>query len=292
MVACTGSPATSPTANGEEPTTYQMEINLLGTKYEVNVDSQGKTSSSVQVTSTDGTIGLSIDKNTIIHDAAEKPVSLIPPQDATIIGAVYELTPPGTTFTSPVKLTLSFNPEELPEEATEDDVYIASYADGQWQKLSYKQVDTGSHRVATQIDYFTRYAVLVAGKEIPPVPPTPDAGDNTTADRVDVVYFHRANRCYSCVYAEEQTVYTLETYFSDELSNGKITFQSVNVQDESNIALIEKYGAYTSQLFISTITGDAEHMEEVIEFWQFIGNDEGFSNLIRNKITSALEGAN
>ena len=75
----------------------------------------------------------------------------------------------------------------------------------------------------------------------------------------------------------------------EELSNGKITFQSVNVQDENNIELIEKYGAYDSQLYITTLKGDSEVTKEVLEFWEYIGDDEGFSNMIITKIKQALE---
>lgn len=127
-------------------------------------------------------------------------------------------------------------------------------------------------------------------------PTTPSAangsetGSTSELERVDVVYFHRTNRCHSCMYAEEQTWYTLATYFINELESGKITFKSINVQDENSSAIIEKYGAYGPQLFISTIKGDEEYIEAVIEFWDFIDDDEGFSQLIRTKVTNALEG--
>jgi hypothetical protein len=300
LVACSEPPAVLPAANETNQANSQIEIDLLGTKYEANVDGEGRLESGIWVTSAGGLIGLSIDQNTVINDPAGEPVPLIqasidpnppsPPEDTQIMGLVYELAPPEALLTPQVKLTIGYNSEEIPEGTAEDDIYIASYEDGQWQKLLYKQVDSASHRVTTQIDHFARYAVLAPYEENT-IAPTTDSSDRVNADRVDVVYFHRAQRCNSCVYAEDQTVYTLETYFSEELTSGIITFQSVNVQDEANAALIEQYGAYTSQLFIRTIQGDTEYIEEVIEFWQFIGDDEGFSNLITTKITEALEGA-
>ena len=104
-----------------------------------------------------------------------------------------------------------------------------------------------------------------------------------------MVYFHRTNRCHSCTYAEEQIRYTLETYFSDELRSGTVTFQSVDVQNPDNTEIIEKCGAYTSQLFLITATSDSENVEHVEEIWGFIGADENFSNLVKDKITDALE---
>ena len=122
--------------------------------------------------------------------------------------------------------------------------------------------------------------------------PTPNAPGSETkpgAGRVDVVYFHRTKRCYSCTYAEEQTRYTLETYFINELESGKITFKSIDIQDEGNSAIIEKYGAYTSQLFINTAINGTEHIEHVVEIWQAIGDNDAFSFIVRDKVRTALE---
>jgi hypothetical protein len=126
--------------------------------------------------------------------------------------------------------------------------------------------------------------------EITEPQPTPEP--QAEVSQVNIVYFHRTNRCHSCQYSEAQTRATLDTYFADELASGKITFVSVDVQDESNAAIIEKYGAYGPQLFISVLKGDTESVSEVQEFWDFIDDDEGFSNLIIDKVNEALEAAN
>ena len=300
IVSCTAPPATIPEANGQELTTYQLEINLLGTKYEATVDSQGKVKTSAQATSADGTVSLSIDKDTIILDKDGEPIQLIqttidpnpppPPEDATKVGPVYDLTPDGATFNPPIKFTLTYEPKELPEGLSENDVYIACYEDGKWEMLRYKQVDTERHEVATQIDHFAKYAVFIPSEQSTPIP-APEPGLTPAVDRVDVVYFHRTNRCHSCLYAETGIRYTLETYFQKEMSSGKLTFKSVDVQDASNAAIVEKYGAYTSQLFINTVIGDTERIEDVTEIWLFIGNDEAFCQVVKTKIEKALEGA-
>ena len=62
------------------------------------------------------------------------------------------------------------------------------------------------------------------------------------------------------------------------------------MQDENNAEIIEKYGAFGPQLFISVLEGNTESIEEVQEFWDFIDDDEGFSNLIIDKVNEALKG--
>jgi len=123
-------------------------------------------------------------------------------------------------------------------------------------------------------------------------PATPPASNNSSspADRVEVVYFHRTQQCYSCRYAEEGTRHTVETYFGDELANGKVTFQSIDVQDEANTEIINKYGAYTSSLFINTIKDSSDHIEQVTDIWLVIGDDEAFVELVKSKIQKSLNG--
>ena len=110
------------------------------------------------------------------------------------------------------------------------------------------------------------------------------------ADRVDVAYFHRTQQCYSCRYAEEGTRNTVETYFADELASGKLTFQSLDVQDSQNAAIVQKYGAYGSQLFINTVKDGTDHIEQVTDIWLVIGKDEAFVEVVKDRIEQSLDG--
>ncbi len=110
------------------------------------------------------------------------------------------------------------------------------------------------------------------------------------ADRVDVVYFHGTQRCHTCLYAEEQTRYTLETYFADELASGKVTFQSINVQDEANADIVKKYGAYALQLFINTVKDGTDHIKEVTDIWLAIDNDKAFDEVVKSAVEKSLNG--
>jgi hypothetical protein len=125
------------------------------------------------------------------------------------------------------------------------------------------------------------------------ISPTPDGSDTspTPADKVEVIYFHRENRCSGCMYAEDTTRYTLETYFADELASGKITFASFSVEAEENAAIIEKYNAYASSLFINTIIDGIDNIEEVTaEIWAVLFDDEAFIEVVRSKIEQSLSG--
>ena len=123
-----------------------------------------------------------------------------------------------------------------------------------------------------------------------PATPPPSNNSSGPADKVEVVYFHRTQQCYSCRYAEEVTRYTVETYFNDELASGKLTFQSIDVQDSENAAIVEKYGAYGSQLFINTVKDGTDHIEQVTDIWLVIGDDEAFVEVVKSEVEKSLSG--
>ncbi|MBA7663338.1 hypothetical protein ES703_71378 [subsurface metagenome] len=131
--------------------------------------------------------------------------------------------------------------------------------------------------------------LCACGSPAPEVP-SPSDTSSTPADRVEVIYFHRAQRCYSCVYAEEGTRYTVETYFADELASGKVTFEVFNVEAKENAAIVKKYGAFTSSLFINTIRDGTDHIEEVADIWFVLGKDEAFMEIVKSKIEKRLKG--
>ncbi|MFC1971471.1 thioredoxin domain-containing protein [Chloroflexota bacterium] len=118
-----------PAANGVELSTYQLEVGLLGIIHEVLADTQGRIKTNVELSSADGKVSLSLKEGTIVMDKEGKPLEFIHvaidptlplrPEDAHIVGAIYDLSPEGATFDPPLKLTISYDPEELPEGARE-----------------------------------------------------------------------------------------------------------------------------------------------------------------------------
>ena len=123
-----------------------------------------------------------------------------------------------------------------------------------------------------------------------PVPEASLPADTSliTTDMVKVVYFHREQRCRSCIYAENGVRYTLETYFEDELKSGEVAFQAINIEAKENATVVNKYGAFASSLFINRIISGTDHIEEVKETWFVLGEDEAFIEIVKGKIEESL----
>jgi len=121
--------------------------------------------------------------------------------------------------------------------------------------------------------------------------PTPS---ETTAPTVTValLYFHRPQRCTKCLCFEERVSDVVDEYFQTEIDSGQLTFQILNIGDEKNYALIQKYGAVGSQLFINTIINGDEHVRDIREIWAWdcTSNTDRFESEIRNVIELSFNG--
>ena len=119
---------------------------------------------------------------------------------------------------------------------------------------------------------------------------TEKSTNENLANKIEVIDFHSTHRCMTCNAIEASTRYTLETYFSDELKNQNITFQVVNVDEEENYKLAEKFEATGTALFLNVIVDGKETQIDLTEFAFVNGNDqEKFSNELKATIQTELK---
>jgi hypothetical protein len=124
-------------------------------------------------------------------------------------------------------------------------------------------------------------------------PSTSQTQDETPnlVDRVDVVYFHRPQRCPTCLCFEERIIYVVNTYFQDELNSGKLTLKVCNIGDSKNAAIVKKYGAVSSQLFINTVKDGTDNIKDIQEIWSWhcTSNKESFDQQVKSIIEQSLK---
>ncbi len=117
---------------------------------------------------------------------------------------------------------------------------------------------------------------------------TPQSSPSVETNWLEVVYFHRTNRCKSCIYAEDQTIRVIETYFGDELANGTLIFQVFDLQDEANSEMVDKYNAHSSSLFTNEVKAGTESIQGIDDIWTKIGRDEAFTEVVKTRIEECL----
>ena len=82
----------------------------------------------------------------------------------------------------------------------------------------------------------------------------------------------------------------LDTYFSKELKDDKITFQVVNVDEKENEKIAEKFEASGTSLFLNVIRNGKETQINLTDFAFMNGNDqEAFSKELKSKIDKELK---
>ena len=113
--------------------------------------------------------------------------------------------------------------------------------------------------------------------------------NNTTGTKVQMLYFHAPIRCVTCLYFEEHIRHTMNTYFLKEVNDGTLTLSLIDIGDEANYPLVEKYKTVGTQLFINTTVDGVENIRNVWEIYSWgTGNDEAFEEGLRQIICGEL----
>jgi len=80
------------------------------------------------------------------------------------------------------------------------------------------------------------------------------AGSVSGPDQVNVYYFHFTRRCATCLNVEKVARESVESLFPDQVKKEEITFQSINLDEETGKAVGKKYNIEGQTLIV--ICGD------------------------------------
>lgn len=111
-----------------------------------------------------------------------------------------------------------------------------------------------------------------------------------TSTKIEVIDFYGTHRCYTCEAIEANSKYTVETFFQEAVKEGKVEFKTVNVDDEKNYDIAERFEATGTALFINVIKDGKEQHIDLTNFAFAKGNDkEAFSTELKEKISEQLK---
>lgn len=113
---------------------------------------------------------------------------------------------------------------------------------------------------------------------------------NNTSTKIEVIDFYGTHRCMTCEAIEANAKYTIETYFQDAVKNGKVEFKTVNVDDDKNYDMAERFEATGTALFINVIKEGKEQHIDLTKFAFAKGTDQAaFSTVLKEKINEQLK---
>ena len=189
---------TPPSGDGAAPPTYYYtETNLFGTEESFRISSSGKILSTIEATSADGNLTITIPKDTVALDEDGKWLKTLeaavdetppdPPEDAHIIGLAYDFGPDGATFDPAITLEYTYDPDALPEGVDEEDLVLAYYdeATGEWVEVD-SVVDTVNNTITASVAHFTTFAIIAVVPVVTPPAPAAFSVTNLSVTPLEV----------------------------------------------------------------------------------------------------------
>ncbi|MBS0000454.1 MAG: hypothetical protein KFF73_15850 [Cyclobacteriaceae bacterium] len=106
------------------------------------------------------------------------------------------------------------------------------------------------------------------------------------AETVDVYYFHFAWRCVTCTTVEAEAREAVETLYPQLYKDKKITFEAVNLDEDSGRKMAEEYGVSGQSLLI--VSG-SEKADLIREGFMYARTDpDKFRQAIKQQIDGML----
>lgn len=115
--------------------------------------------------------------------------------------------------------------------------------------------------------------------------------NNAGLNKIEVIYFHAPNRCPSCLANETQTKQILEKYFKPEIAIGQGLFVSLDLKEDKNKALVEKYEIVFPTLLILKKQGSKEVKTDYTNtaFGYAFNDPEKYEKLLQAEIFNQLK---
>ena len=110
------------------------------------------------------------------------------------------------------------------------------------------------------------------------------AGNNS--DRIEAYYFHFTARCTTCRTIEARAKEDLESLYPNQVKQGLITFQSLNLEEAQYKALADKLGVSGQTLLL--VKGDQKINLTNEGFMYAVAKPEKFKEIIKEKVDGLL----
>lgn len=108
----------------------------------------------------------------------------------------------------------------------------------------------------------------------------------SNSDKIEAYYFHFTARCVTCKTIEASAKQNLETLYPDLVKQGLITFQSVNLDEESSKPLAERLGISGQTLLL--VKGDQKINLTNEGFMYAVVKPEKFKEIINERVESLI----
>lgn len=139
-------------------------------------------------------------------------------------------------------------------------------------------------RVSTVLCLIVLGGALLAG-----VLPTLPAAD-VPSDRVVAMYFHRTQRCPTCLKLGSYSEEAVKAGFPNEVQQGTVSFHYVDFQDPRNAALARAYHISGPTLILAEVSNNkVVRYANLTEIWTKVGDKQAFLKYVQDQLRAMLQ---
>lgn len=116
--------------------------------------------------------------------------------------------------------------------------------------------------------------------------PAAEAG----GEKLVVYCFHRTVRCTTCLRAEAYTNEALEAGFAEQLADGRIEFQAVDVEQPENRHFVKEYDAIGAAVVLVQLhDGQTLRWENLVDAIRLLDEKELFVSRVQDRVRAFLD---
>ena len=139
-------------------------------------------------------------------------------------------------------------------------------------------------RIAAIVLPATAVALLAA--MLPGVAAAADA----PADRVVAMYFHRTQRCPTCLKMGSYSEEAVKTGFADQMKDGTVAFYYIDFQAPKNAKLAKGYDVSGPALIVAKIKGKrVKEFKDLEDIWTNVADKEAFTKYVQESISAYVD---
>ena len=111
-----------------------------------------------------------------------------------------------------------------------------------------------------------------------------------STDRVVAMYFHRTQRCPTCLKMGSYSEEAVKSGFAQQIKDGKVEFRYIDFQDEKNAALTKGYKVGGPTLIVARVAGGkvAEY-KNLTEIWTKVRDKAAFIEYVQSSVKDYLK---
>jgi Zn-dependent alcohol dehydrogenase len=112
----------------------------------------------------------------------------------------------------------------------------------------------------------------------------------TPADRVVVMYFHRTQRCPTCLKMGGYTEEAITAGFAQEIKKGTVEFHYIDFQDKKNEALTTGYQVGGPTLIVAhVIDNKVKDRKNLTDIWTKVRDKPAFIAYVQSNVKNYLK---